>query len=271
MQQIINFIIRNKNFLLFLLLFVISFFLTIQTHNYHKSKFISSTNFISGSVYKAKHNVTQYFDLKTQNKILAEENNRLKHLLYSKSQILDTVNLDYTPTSNFKFKTARVIKNSYSSVKNYLTLDKGERDSIHQDQGVISSKGIVGIIDNTSNKYSRVLSVLNSNSRINAQLKKNNHFGTLIWNGDSPNIVQLIDLPKQAPVKKGDTIITGGRSTIFPKGIPIGQIESFKLDDTENYYILQVLLFNDMSNLEYVHVIKNNDANEINSLDLEDE
>ena len=57
MQQIINFIIRNKTFLLFLLLFTISLFLTIQSHSYHKSKFINSANFLTGGVYNSAHNI----------------------------------------------------------------------------------------------------------------------------------------------------------------------------------------------------------------------
>ena len=111
------------------------------------------------------------------------------------------------------------------------------------------------------------MSILNTNSRINAQLKKTNHFGTLTWNTISPEYVQLIDLPKQAPVMVGDTIITGGRSTIFPKGIEIGEVVSFQLDETENYYTLELKLFNDMTNIGHVHVIKNQDASEINKLE----
>ena len=177
--------------------------------------------------------------------------------------------LPYVP--NFKFTTATVIKNSYSSYNNYLTIDKGTKDSINVDFGVISSKGVVGIIDNVSKNYARVLSVLNTKSRINAELKKTNHFGSLKWDGKSPEVVQLIDIPKQAEIKIGDTIVTGGLSTIFPKGIPIGSVQSFNLDETGNYFILDVRLFNDMTNLGNVHVIENINAKEILSLEPTDE
>src|SRR5690606_23484673 len=78
MQQIINFIIRNKIFLLFLLLFSVSVLFTVQSHSYHKSKFINSANFLTGGVYNSINNITEYFALKSQNEILAKENNRLK-------------------------------------------------------------------------------------------------------------------------------------------------------------------------------------------------
>ena len=81
MQQIINFIIRNKNFLLFLLLFGFSLLFTIQSHSYHKSKFINSANFLTGGVYNSLNNTTNYFNLKSQNRLLSDENKRLRSLL----------------------------------------------------------------------------------------------------------------------------------------------------------------------------------------------
>lgn len=267
MQQIINFLIKNKNFLLFLLLFCVSLFFTFQSHSYHKSKFINSANFFTGGIYESVNGIGQYFNLKKENEILLEENNRLKSILFnSRTGELEEAYADSSFIKNYKSKTAQVTKNSYSATNNYLTINKGERDSINEDFGVITSKGIVGIIDNTSNKYSRVLSVLNSNSRVNAQLKNSNHYGTLKWNGDSPQNVQLVDIPKQAPITVGDSIITGGLSTIFPKGIPIGSVVSYKLDQTENYYNVEVSLFNDMTNIGHVYIIENKDAEEINAL-----
>ena len=266
MQQIINFLIRNKTFLLFLLLFSLSLFFTIQSHSYHKSKFINSANFLTGGIYESANGIGQYFNLKAENEKLLEENIRLKSLLFNEDNQLN-VNFSLDSTlAQYNLTAAKVTKNSYSATNNYLTINKGKRDSIKEDYGVITSKGIIGIIDNTSNKYSRVLSILNTNSRVNAQLKNTSHFGTLRWNGVSPQMVQLVDIQKQAPVKVGDSIVTGGLSTIFPKEIPIGSVVSYKLDQTENYYIVEVLLFNDMTNIGHVYIIKNRDAPEIKSL-----
>ena len=163
MQQIINFIIRNKTFLLFLLLFSISLFLTFQSHSYHKSKFINSANFLTGGVYESVNNISGYFGLKKENELLQQENNRLKSILYNANKDTLIVNYQGVLQDQFNFKAARVYKNSYSNTNNYLTINKGTRDNIKQDMGVITSQGIVGIIDNVSNKYARVMSILNSN------------------------------------------------------------------------------------------------------------
>lgn len=272
MQQIINFLIRNKTFLLFLLLFCVSLFFTIQSHSYHKSKFINSANFLTGGIYQSVYSIEGYFNLKQENKILLEENNRLKSILFNADT--DTLKHGFINSDhllNYELTPAQVYKNSYSATNNYLTIDKGERDSITQDLGVITSKGIIGVIDNTSNKYARVMSILNTNSQINAQLKKTDHFGTLKWDNRSFNIVQLIDIPKLAPVAIGDTIITGGRSTSFPKGIHIGKVVSFQLDETEDYYTIEVKLFNDMTNIGHVYIITNLDTKEISILNSQDE
>ncbi|MEY8848094.1 rod shape-determining protein MreC [Psychroserpens sp. XS_ASV72] len=270
MQQIINFIIRNKTFLLFLLLFGISLALTIQSHSYHKSKFINSANFLTGGIYESASNVSDYFDLKTQNQILVEENNKLRSLLLNQadSSLSNVANIDSSfYGGRFKIQTAKVINNNYDLSKNYITLNKGEKHGVKEDLAVITSKGIVGIIDNTSNGYARVLSILNTKSRINAQLNASNHIGSLIWNGASSDMVQLIDISKFAPVKEGDTIVTGGQSSIFPQGIPIGTIESFVLDISGDTYTVEVKLFNDMTNLSHVYIVENTDANEIQQLE----
>jgi rod shape-determining protein MreC len=62
-----------------------------------------------------------------------------------------------------------------------------------------------------------LFSILNVKSRINAKIKKSNHFGSLIWNGKSTGFVQLIDVPRLASVRKGDTIVTGMQSEISQK------------------------------------------------------
>src|SRR5699024_4758049 len=114
----------------------------------------------------------------------------------------------------------------------------------------------------TTADYARVLSILNGNSSINVRLKKSNHYGTLVWDGKNPNLAQLTYVPKIAAIQKGDTVITGGKSFIFPEGIPVGIIQDFHLGSNESYYDIQIQLFNDMTNIGYVYVIENKNKEE---------
>ncbi|NNE30911.1 MAG: rod shape-determining protein MreC [Winogradskyella sp.] len=268
MQQIFNFVIKNKTFLLFLLLFSVSLALTIQSHSYHRSKFINSANGLTGGIYGTFNSIGKYFDLEEQNKILADENERLRAILYNSETLNDSVS-KYSLYGNTKYKVtkAEVYKNSYSLTNNYLTINKGQKDSIRQDFGVITSKGIVGIVDNTSKNYATVLSILNNKSRINAKLKSTDHKGSLKWDGKSPYYVQLEDISTFAPLKIGDTIETGGESAIFPKGIGIGTIESYEKDIGGDTYTIQIELFNDMSNIGTVYILQNLERQEIKALE----
>ena len=113
-----------------------------------------------------------------------------------------------------------------------------------------------------------MLSILSTKSKINAQLKSTNHIGSLEWNAKSSSeMVQLTDISKFAPVKKGDTIVTGGESSIFPQGILIGIVDSFVLDISGDTYTVDIKLFNDMTNLSHVYIIENLDAEEIKQLE----
>lgn len=268
MQQIVNFLIRNKTFITFLLLFCFSLFLTFQSHTYQKAKFINSANWVSGKVYNGSNNISDYFHLKKYNEQLVEENLRLrKTLLNIPEAAIDTTQGKDSLLTDYNLYSASIIKNSFTKKRNYLLINKGSSDSIKQDMGVITSRGIVGIIENTSNKFANVQSVLNSLSEINVSIKSTNNFGSLKWNGNNHNTVQLVDILRSAEIKKGDTIITGGMSSIFPKGIPVGTIKNLSLDASKNYYLIDVELFNDMTTLDHVYIIENLNKEEILTLE----
>ncbi|AMA50105.1 MULTISPECIES: rod shape-determining protein MreC [Flavobacterium] len=270
MQQILNFIIKNSTRLLFLLLLVISLTLTIQSHSYHRSQMVNSANAVTGSVYEKVNEVETYFSLQNQNDKLAKENAYLRKLLFNKKDSVSILPKDSIKGyDKLEVINSRVINNSYNKTENYLTISSGSTKGIKPDMGVISNEGIVGVIEKTSPNYSTVISVLNLKSKINAKVKRTNHFGSLIWKAKNAGYAQLIEIPRLASVKKGDTIVTGGRSTIFPENIPVGIIDRIYMDTETNYYTLDVRLFTDMTNLNHVYIIKNKDATEINKLEAE--
>jgi len=271
MQQIINFFIKNSTKLLFLLLLVISFALVLRTHTFHKSSFISSANGVTGYVYENVNNLKEYMRLKTENDALVLENALLKKQAFNSAVVTDSIPIELplltTQEDIYNVIVAKVIKNEFNTKENYLTIKGGEREGITKDLGVINSNGIVGIIQKSSTKYSTVQSILNAKSKINAKIKGSNHFGTLQWDGKSTGYVQLNDIPRLAELFQGDTIVTGGISDIFPENIPIGTIEKAYTTESSNYFTIEVKLFNDMTNLGYVYVIKNNDIKEIIELE----
>ena len=261
MQQIINFIIRFKTTLLFFLLLLISLFLTIQSHTYHRSIFFNSANRVSGSLYNTSTRISKYFGLTAENDELVEDNRQLLIKVFNLSAE-DTMDLD-TAQVRYKVTAAKVIKNSFGNRKNYITIDRGSEQGIRQDMGVITARGILGIIEASSNNYSIVQSILNTNSNINAKIKNTNYFGSLTWDARRFDRVQLEDIPRLVELVVGDTIVTGAMSSIFPENIPIGVISKFDLNVSKSFYQIDVDLFNDMTNIKNVYIIENRDRPEI--------
>ncbi len=270
MQQIINFILKNSIRLLFLLLLITSLTLVVKSHSYHRSEVVNTANVVSGNYYKKTNEINTYFNLKFQNDALAKENAYLKKMLFNKKDSTSALPKDSTKGfDKIDVIQTKVINNTYNTSENYLTLSSGSLAGIEADMGVVSSQGIVGIVEKTSKNFATVLSVLNMKSQINAKIKKSNHFGSLIWNAKNAGYVQLIDVPRLASVQKGDTVVTGGRSTIFPENIPVGIIDKIFTDTENNYYTLNIRLFTDMTNLNHVYVITNKQSGEINTLEAE--
>jgi rod shape-determining protein MreC len=269
MQQLIYFIQKYKYFLFFLLLSFIALFFTINNNNFHKSKFISSANGISGGLYEKNSQISNYFNLKFQNNELVSENTHLKNLIEKLASKADSsINITVVDSTlynqKYTYTSAKIYSNKFHTLNNFILLNKGQNQGVEKEMAVINSKGIIGITEDISANYTRVQSILNSNSKINAKLKNSFHFGTLVWNGLDYNIVQLEDIPRQAAIKVGDTIITGGKSTIFPEGILIGTIQ--KINSQSSNHSIDIKLFNDMSNISHTYIVTALDKKEIRTL-----
>ena len=265
MQRIINFILSNRNVFLYVFLLSVSLIITFRSHSYHQSKAFNSSKWITGTTYQSSYNITSYFNLKEENKSLVEENKILREQLFN-AKIENTPTID-SATIDFKVINAKIIKNSFSSPRNYITINKGFEQGIQQDMGVISGKGVLGIVENTSSNFATVQRILNTKSNINAKIKNTDYFGSLVWDAKRYNTVQLIDIPRLVPVSIGDTIVTGAMSSIFPENIPIGVIKNFNLNDAQSFYNIDIQLFNDMANLKNIYIITNKNRKEI--LELE--
>ncbi len=266
MQQILIFLFKNKHFFLFLLLFLFAVGITISTRTYHGAQFWNSANAISGNFFQIQSTFSAYFQLKKDNEVLLQNNAALKkEILRSKGTGINPSQLQFSSI------TGVVIKNSYSLSHNYLTINIGSDQGVKQDLGVISDQGIVGIIDRVNSRFARVQSILNLKSKISVQIKNTNHLGILEWKGLDPRLAVVSDVPSLAKIAVNDTIVTSGNSLAFPKGLAVGIIKKFELDESQNYYSIQIELINDLTSVNAVYVITNRDAEAIKKLDPKDE
>lgn len=271
MQNLIQLIIRYGALITFLIFEFFCFYLVINKNQEQQKIYQASSTLLSGQIYDQYDNFVKFWNLSAIADSVSQENAKLKSDLrnFQIEQLskIDTITID--TTVQFVYLSAEVKNNSINKRNNTLTIDKGSNDGIEPGMGVVDNDGVVGIILSTSKNFSIVMSVLNSNARVSAALKRNNYFGNLRWKGSNSQILNLEDVPKHADIVVGDTIITSGYSSIFPSGIMVGKIEKFNLVGGSNSYNIQVSLSNNLSNQRYVYVIKNILKVEQNQLEKE--
>ena len=257
MRNLFLFFWKFKFFLFFLLLEGISFFLIVRNNNFQRASFVNATLSVSTGVQSSMDSFKGYIGLKNENLKLAEENAYLRSLLPS-SYIMNTSQMHVADSSRhqqYAFIPARVISGSFFRRKNYMLLDKGSDNGIKPEMGVITSKGVIGIVKDVSRHYCSVMSFLHDSSRVSARFKKNSYIGSLMWDGHHPLYATLKDIPKHVAFSMGDTIETSSYSSVYPEGIPIGTVAETKLDKGGNFFILKIKLFEDFQKLSYVYVV----------------
>ena len=262
MQWLLSFILRYKNFFLYFFLAIITLSFSYYQSEYHKSKIFKASIFLNGVVSEPLKNLTSYFRLKKINNDLFQENLHLKSLLINENY--NSNSEDKNNDSPFSLIPGYVVKNDITSSRNIIIINKGSSDMVEEEMGVIGSKGIIGIVNQTTEKFSSVLSILHKDIKINAKHKKTNAFGSLFWEGIVPDEVTLSDVSIINKIDIGDTIVTGGMSAYFPEGIPIGKVIEIK--NNGRYYSINVKLINNISTIGHVYFLKNKNKSEIESL-----
>lgn len=136
--------------------------------------------------------VKHYFSLASENKKLSEEIFRLNKELaewkvMKEGMKLDELSSSYhtigTASDGFSYMPATVVKNSLNKQHNYLIIGKGSEDGVKPQSGIITSEGVVGIVDAVSRHYSYAISFLNTELSISARIGDDGAAGPMDWDG----------------------------------------------------------------------------------------
>ena len=267
MRYLIAFLRKNSFFFLFIFLECIAFMLMINSQNYQGSVIINSTNQFTGSVNNISSDIVDYFQLRKSNHRLLEENTFLLNSQQSSFIVSDTV-FQYRD-SIYRFIGAKVISNSTHKRNNYIMLNRGRKHGIEIDMGVISDKGLVGIVIGVSEGFCSVMSALHKDSKISARIKKNNQLASVTWNEIDYKHGILEDIPTHLKLNSNDTIISSGNSLIFPEGILIGTVTEYHAEDGKSLNSASIRFACDFNALYYVYIIKNLKRHELLNLQKE--
>lgn len=263
MRNLLDFIAKYYNWLVFIVLEVISVVLLFRFNGYQGSVWFTSANAVVGKIYEYNSAVESFFSLTKVNKELTLRNFYLERQVRQLSRLYGDLTKDTTIQQRqelqflkqFKLIEAKVVGNSLDKADNLITIDKGTDDGVKVDMGVACGNGIVGVVFMAGSHYSIVMPVINVKTRISCSIRHRGYFGYLKWNGASPDIAYVEDIPRHARFNRGDWVETSGYSAIFPQGVLVGKIVEVYNSKDGMSYRLKVHLATDFGNLRDVVVI----------------
>lgn len=231
-----------------------------------------SANQVSGDLLERTRSLNNFIDLSEQNERLSDENARLRSItkdaylpIYSSSDTIE----DTVYQTRYAFQEARVITSSYHKQRNFMTLNRGSKHGVKSGMGVIGSEGIVGVINNVSPHFSTVIPLINPSFSVSGIFTGSGFFGPVQWNNQDYRYAYLIDIPRYAEIDPGDTIVTDERSMIFPAGLKIGFVDSYELQEDQNFFSVRLELATDFSSTNYVYIITDHLKEELVELEQE--
>ncbi len=276
MSDFITWLKTHLHWFAFVVLEAASVVMLFRFNSYHNSIWVTQANAVTGKVVALEAEYHSYAQLREMNEILTKQNLSLQLSNERMRQELDSLLHDSTLTerlmserlSKFEQVHAHVISNSVKDKDNIITLDKGAKDGVEPEMGVVSGTGPVGIVYAVSDHYSLVLPMLNSKSNISCRLRGTNYFGSLSWRGGSVLEAYLSDIPHHASCHVGDQVETSGFSSVFPPGIFVGKVARIGNSKDGQSYELKVKLSTDLSVLRDVIILKNAGKEELDTLKI---
>ncbi|MER3498234.1 MAG: rod shape-determining protein MreC [Chitinophagaceae bacterium] len=280
MRNIFLFIRRYFTFLSFLALQFFALSLLFRFNKYHRAVGLGKANEITGWFNSKYANVDQYFHLKKESDRIHKMNDSLLNLLKENFMKRDTsVNavtdsIPYDTLGHYRryyYREAEVVSNSFNFDKNYIQLNRGSRQGVKDNMGVLNSDGsLVGIVVNVSENFSQVMSLLHVDNRVSAMMKRSGNSGTISWDGSNPLYLTLKNIPKSDSVAVGDTVLTSEYSLSFPPRHLIGTVVAILTDKSSStFYTLKIKAAANFQNLHHVFVVENLDRDEQEKLDKE--
>lgn len=282
MDKLLEFLQKYRHWFVFLILETIALVTYLSGSLYSRSLGWYATSAVFGRVNELMTEGWSYVGLRPRNEELLRENARLRTaytLLARQMQDAEAHGLlprlhatDSLPIDPSAVIIARVVNRVTHTGEVYYTINKGRRDGIETDMGVMSASGVVGAVMAVSDHYALVIPVLNPKIRLACTLLGQEVSGTLTASS-SPNANEAIlsNVPPHAHPKIGDTITTSGYSYLFPEGMMVGTIADSvparvkgSAGTFANY---PVHLSTDFQGLRYVYVIREKPTHEVRALE----
>ena len=221
-----------------------------------------------GAVWNGSENVRNWFGLREQNRLLAEENARMAEALrhYEGRELALEGAVADTVTGHWRYTPATIVEMSRNSIHNYIILDKGYADGVTPGSGIVTSDGVVGVVNAVDERFCYGITLQNALLSVSARIGHEGITAPLQWTGRHGKEAALRDLPAHLETTPGDTVWTSGFSGIYPPDIPLGVLGESRLVDG-SVRECDVRLFLDFRAVRFVTIVENLDRDSISRLE----
>lgn len=212
---------------------------------------------------------------KNANKIaqIEKENDKLKQEVIDLNKQIDEVDslsslkksLDFVDEKyNAKSISATVVGKNDGNWYDSFTIGAGSSDGVKNESIVVNGNGLVGMVYEVSKNYSKAISLLDTKSSVSFKLLKDDKFkGVITQNStleDKENYKNKGHLngymfDNSYDVLPGDVVVTSGLG-LYPKGIPIGEIDKVIDDKNKSMKYVVVRPYADFKNIDDVKIIE---------------
>lgn len=255
----------------FLLLEIAAILMLSHTSSLQDIWINRATHRVHAAIWGTAESIRNYFTLDGQNKALAAKNLELikevwengeRDLSYRQNHLYDS------RVGNFRMIPATIVKASRNSQHNYIVLNKGSEDGVKPQTGIVTTNGVVGVVNTVGRRFSYGLTLMNTKMSVSARIGQTGLVAPLEWDGRHSDGALMKNLPLHYGIASGDTVWTSGHSSVFPPDIPIGTTGRIRQVDGSTNEV-SIKLFQDFAALRYVIITENLDRGEIEELEKE--
>jgi rod shape-determining protein MreC len=175
--------------------------------------------------FALQHTSRENEDLKRENGALKLQITQLESKAGEADRLAALLKFRQTNT-DVPMVSARVIGGSADSASQTIYLDRGERDGIRKNMGVITPDGVVGKVIESYKDTAQVLLLTDKDSGVGAMLVESRLQGPVGGTGEPLLIMKYI--PNDDNVNSGERVVTSGMDRIFPRDLPVGTIAEIK-------------------------------------------
>ena len=156
--------------------------------------------------------------------------------------------------------TARVIGRSPSVWYSTVTIDKGYNSGVAVDDPVVTGDGLVGRVSEVTRNTAAVTLITDHTSSVAARIVPVNATGVVEPQIGNPRDLLLNYVEKGLTVQETQQVVTagfgsGGIGSIFPPGIPIGEVSQSSLEEERAYQRVHIRPYADLRNMEFVQAL----------------